>query len=185
METCSHNRTKCECCMERSHSQMSCRQPQKPMIRSCSEGAYSQRSALNSANMQPIPQHQNVTRVHSMDASITANCEVQTSSRPSPTSYADDEYNVPYNSHMNLVSHERLDAGFGRTRGFKGRPRSLPRRYCRRQGVTSEEPLTDSSSSSGGSPMKEENPLPSQSCHVRLSIYISYIVKCQHGTWNM
>ncbi|MCI4383327.1 hypothetical protein PGIGA_G00025200 [Pangasianodon gigas] len=164
MEPCSHNRTKCERCMERSHSQMSCRRAQKPMIRSCSEGAYSQRSALTSANMLPIPPHQNVTRVHSMDASITANCEAQTSSRPSPTSYANDDYNVPYNSQMNFVSYERLDGGFGRTRGFKGRPRSLPRRYCRRQGVTSEEPLTDSSGSNGGSPVKEEDPLPSQSC---------------------
>ncbi|KAK3561762.1 hypothetical protein QTP86_013417 [Hemibagrus guttatus] len=163
-EPCSHNRTKCERCMERSQSQMSCRRAQKPMIRSCSEGAYSQRSALTSGNMLPIPQHQNVTRVHSMDASITANCEVLTSRRPSPISYANDDYNVPYNSQMSFVSHEKLDAGFGRTRGFKGRPCSLPRRYCRRQGVTNEESLTDSSGSSGGSPVKEEDPLPSQSC---------------------
>lgn len=175
MEPCSHNRTKCERCMERSHSQMSCRQAQKPMIRSCSEGACSHRSALTSTNMQPIPQHQNVTRVHSMDTSIIANCEVQTSGRPSPNSYSNDDYNVPYNSQKNFVSHERLDLGFGRTRGFKGRPRSLPRRYCRRQDVTSEEPLTDLSGSNGGSPVKEEDPLPSQSCQVRLSIYISYI----------
>lgn len=175
MEPCSHNRTKCERCMERSHSQMSCRKVQKSMIRSCSEGAYNQHSALTSANMLPIPQHQNVTRVHSMDTSITANCDVQTSGRPSPTSYAYDDYNVPYNSQMNFVCHERLDGGFGRTRGFKGRPRSLPRRYCRRQGFTNEESLTDSSGSSGGSPVKEEHPLPSQSCQVRLSIYISYI----------
>lgn len=133
------------------------------MIRSCSEGAYSQR--LTSANLLPIPQHQNVTRVHSMDASITDNCEVQ--NRPPLTSYANDDYNVPYNSHINLVRHERLDASFGRIRGFKGRPRSLPRRYCRQQGVTNEGPLTDSSGSGGGSPVKEENPLPSQSCQVR------------------
>ncbi|XP_053490423.1 pro-interleukin-16 isoform X1 [Ictalurus furcatus] len=164
LEPCSHNRTKCERCMERSHSQMSCRRPQKPMIRSCSEGAYNQRSALTSVNMLPTPQHQNVTRVHSLDASITANCKVQTSGRPSPISYANDDYNVPYNSQMNFVSHERFDVGFGRTRGFKGRPRSLPRRYCRPQGVTNEEALTDSSGSSGGSPVKEEDPLPSQSC---------------------
>lgn len=158
--------------MERSHSQMSCRRAQKPMIRSCSEGAYNQRSALTGANMMSCcPQHQNVTRVHSMDASITANCEVLTSRRPSPISYANDDYNVPYNSQMNFLSHERLDAGFGRTRG---RPRSLPRRYCRRQGVTNEESLTDTSGSSGGSPMKEEDPLPSQSCQVRHSIHISY-----------
>ncbi|XP_058256760.1 pro-interleukin-16 isoform X2 [Hemibagrus wyckioides] len=170
-EPCSHNRTKCERCMERSQSQMSCRRAQKPMIRSCSEGAYSQRSALTNANMLPIPQHQNVTRVHSMDASITANCEVLPSRRPSPISYANDDYNVPYNSQMNFVSHERLDAGFGRTRGFKGRPRSLPRRYCRRQGVTNEESLTDSSGSSGGSPVKEEDPLPSQSCQLFCNIY--------------
>ncbi|XP_060739959.1 pro-interleukin-16 isoform X2 [Tachysurus vachellii] len=162
MEPCSHNRTKCERCMERSHSQMSCRRAQKPMIRSCSEGAYNQRSALTGANMMSCcPQHQNVTRVHSMDASITANCEVLTSRRPSPISYANDDYNVPYNSQMNFLSHERLDAGFGRTRG---RPRSLPRRYCRRQGVTNEESLTDTSGSSGSSPVKEEGPLPSQSC---------------------
>lgn len=140
------------------------------MIRSCSEGAYNQRSALTSVNMLPIPQHQNVTRVHSMDVSITSNCEVQTSSRPSLTPYAYDDYNVPYNSQMNLVSHERSDVGFGRTRGLKGRPRSLPRRYCRRQGITNEESLTDSSGSSGGSPVKEEDLLPSQSCQVRLLI---------------
>lgn len=173
MEPCSYNKTKCERCMERSHSQMSCRRSQKPMIRSCSEGAYNQRNALTNSNMLPIPQHQNVTRVHSMDASLTANCEVQTSGRPSPTSYANDDYNVPYSSHRNFVSHERLDNGFGRTRGFKGRPRSLPRRYCRRQGVNNEEPLTDSSGSSESSPVKEEDPLPSQSCHVRHLIYIS------------
>ncbi|XP_046713359.1 pro-interleukin-16 isoform X2 [Silurus meridionalis] len=171
MEQCSHNRTKCERCTERSHSQMSCRRPQKPMIRSCSEGAYSQRSALISGNMLPVPQHQNVTRVHSMDATITASSEVQTSRRPSPTSYTDDDYNVPYNSQMNFVSHERCDAGFGRTRGFKGRPRSLPRRYYRRQGITQEGPLTDSSGSSGGSPVKEEDPLPSQNCQLFCNIY--------------
>ncbi|KAF5906187.1 pro-interleukin-16 isoform X2, partial [Clarias magur] len=161
MEPCSHNKTKCENCMDQSQSQMSCTLGHQPMIRSCSEGAYNQRNTLTSVNMLAIPKHQNVNRVHSMDAAITGSSEVQARSRPSQVSYVNDDYNVPYNSEKNIVTH---DTGFGRTRGFKGRPRSLPRRYCRRQGIANEEPLTDSSGSSGSSPMKEEDTLPSQSC---------------------
>ncbi|TSK53824.1 Pro-interleukin-16 [Bagarius yarrelli] len=166
MEPCSQNRTKCERCVDQNsqNSQMNFRQAQKPMIRSCSEGAYSQRNTLTSANILSITKHQNATRVHSMDISLTANCDTYTSGRPSPTLYANDDYNVPYNSQINFVSHERLDGGFGRTRGFKGRPRSLPRRYCRRKGVTNEDTLTDTSGSSGGSPVTEEDPLPTQNC---------------------
>ncbi|KAM9461157.1 pro-interleukin-16 isoform 2-T2 [Clarias gariepinus] len=161
MEPCSHNKTKCENCMDQSHCQMSCTRGHQPMIRSCSEGAYNQRNTLTSVNMLAIPKHQNVNRVHSMDAAITGSSEVQARSRPSQTSNVNDDYNVPYNSERNIVTY---DAGFGRTRGFKGRPRSLPRRYCRRQGITNEEPLSDSSGSSGSSPVKEEDTLPSQSC---------------------
>ncbi|XP_036441870.1 pro-interleukin-16 isoform X2 [Colossoma macropomum] len=163
LDPCSHSRQKCERCLERSQSQLTCRRAQKPMMRSCSEGAYSQRCAPASTNTLPYPHQEHITRVHSMDASITANCEVPTNGRLSPASLADDDYNVPYNSPANFAGQQSLEVAVGRPRGFKARPRSLPRRYCRRQDVTSEEALTDSSGSSRGSPQKEEDLLHSQS----------------------
>uniref|UniRef100_A0A8B9K2F8 Pro-interleukin-16 n=1 Tax=Astyanax mexicanus TaxID=7994 RepID=A0A8B9K2F8_ASTMX len=95
---CSHSRQKCEHCLERSQSQLTCRRAQKPMIRSCSEGAYSQRCPTASTNTLPYLPSEQITRVHSMDTSITANCEAPTNGRLSPASYAEDDYNVPYNS---------------------------------------------------------------------------------------
>ncbi|KAL7866834.1 hypothetical protein AOLI_G00146480 [Acnodon oligacanthus] len=163
LDPCSHSRQKCERCLERSQSQLTCRRAQKPMMRSCSEGAYSQRCAPASTNTLPYPHQEHIIRVHSMDASITASCEVPVNGRLSPASLADDDYNVPYNSPANFVGQQSLEVAVGRARGFKARPRSLPRRFCRRQDVTSEEALTDSSGSSRGSPQKEEDLLHSQS----------------------
>ncbi|KAI4898722.1 hypothetical protein NFI96_008829 [Prochilodus magdalenae] len=175
LDPCSHSRQKCERCLERSQSQLTCRRAQKPMMRSCSEGAYSQRCAPTSTGTMPYPHQEHITRVHSMDASITATCEVQTNGRLSPASLADDDYNVPYNSPATFPGQQSLDVAVGRPRGFKARPRSLPRRYCRRQNVTSEEALTDSSGSSRGSPVKEEDPLRSQS-------YCQEVDECSEGT---
>ncbi|KAI4895455.1 hypothetical protein NFI96_031268 [Prochilodus magdalenae] len=175
LDPCSHSRQKCERCLERSQSQLTCRRAQKPMMRSCSEGAYSQRCAPTSTGTMPYPHQEHITRVHSMDASITATCEVQTNGRLSPASLADDDYNVPYNSPATFPGQQSLDVAVGRPRGFKARPRSLPRRYCRRQDVTSEEALTDSSGSSRGSPVKEEDPLRSQS-------YCQEVDECSEGT---
>ncbi|XP_007258207.3 pro-interleukin-16 isoform X1 [Astyanax mexicanus] len=172
---CSHSRQKCEHCLERSQSQLTCRRAQKPMIRSCSEGAYSQRCPTASTNTLPYLPSEQITRVHSMDTSITANCEAPTNGRLSPALYAEDDYNVPYNSPVNFVGQQAVDGAVGRPRGFKARPRSLPRRYCRRQDVTSEEALTDSSGSSQGSPEKEEDHLPSQS-------YCQEVDECSEGT---
>lgn len=129
------------------------------MMRSCSEGAYSQRCAPTSSNTLPYPHPDHITRVHSIDC-----CEVPTNGRLSPASFTDDDYNVPYNSPANFVGQQSSDVAVGKSRAFKARPRSLPRRYCRRQDVTSEEALTDSSR---GSPEKEADPLSSQNyCQV-------------------
>ncbi|XP_072516957.1 pro-interleukin-16 isoform X2 [Salminus brasiliensis] len=162
LDACSHSRQRCERCLERSQSQLTCRRAQKPMIRSCSEGAYGQRGPAASNNTPPYPPSEHISRVCSMDTSITGNCEAPTNGRLSPASYTDDDYNVPYNSPAHFVGQQALDRALGRPRGVKARPRSLPRRYCRRQDVTSEEALTDSSGSSRGSPEKEEDSLPSQ-----------------------
>ncbi|XP_066504376.1 pro-interleukin-16 isoform X2 [Hoplias malabaricus] len=148
-DSCSHGR----------QSQVACRRVQKPMTRSCSEGAYNQRCAPISSNTLPYPHQEHITRVHSMETSMTTNCDLPVNGRSSPVSFADDEYHIPFNSPVGRLS---LDVTVGRPRCFKARPRSLPRRYCRRQDVTSEEALTDSSSSSRASPEKEEDHLPSQ-----------------------
>ncbi|XP_076879146.1 pro-interleukin-16 [Brachyhypopomus gauderio] len=163
-DPCSHGRQKCERCLDRNHSQLSSRRVQKPMVRSCSEGTYSPRCTPNGP---PTPLHhpypEQLSRVHSMDVSMTAGREVQANGRLS-SAYVDDDYNVPYSSAASLAAQPSSDVGSGKARALRARPRSLPRRYCRRQDVTKEEAFTDSSDSSRGSPVKQGEPLPSQSC---------------------
>ncbi|XP_031425581.1 pro-interleukin-16 isoform X3 [Clupea harengus] len=142
------------------------------MTRSCSEGAYSQRCGPagtgTGTGTAPPQQHPDVVgRVHSMDVSMASatipRAEVVSSSRLSPT-YSDDDYNVPYNSPATFPCQQPLDVVTGGSRGSKPRPPAPPRRCCRQEDVTSEEPLTDTSGSSRDSPVKEEDLLPSQNC---------------------
>lgn len=139
-------RPRCERCPE------PCRRSSKLMIRSCSEGGYTQ----NCIHNLPVP-HQQVTRVYSVDAAMPA------VTRPSP--YTDHDYKVPLRSHVSQLS---LDAGFGRTRVYKNRPRSLPRRYCRRGDVPNGDVPTSSSPFSPESPVREEEVFSAPSyCQVR------------------
>ncbi|XP_077084096.1 pro-interleukin-16 isoform X1 [Siphateles boraxobius] len=171
-EPCSHSRQKCIRCLDRSGSHLTCRRAQKPMIRSCSEGAYSQRCTPASVTTQSFLQPEHVTRVQSMDVSLTTNSETSLNNTLSPASFTDDDYNIPYKCPVNFIGQQTLDVHTGGVRNSTPGPTNQTRRYCRRQEVTSQEALTDSSGSSRGSPVKEEDLLPSQSnCQFFCSLY--------------
>ncbi|XP_057210189.1 pro-interleukin-16 isoform X2 [Triplophysa rosa] len=157
---CSHSR------QNRSSSQLTCRRAQKPMIRSCSEGAYSHRCIPESVSTQSFLQPDHVTRVHSMDVSLTTNSDTSLTNRLSPSSYTDDDYNIPYKSPVNFTQQQPVDvaAGVG--------PATRQQRRCRRQDLSGRETLTDSSDSSQGSPVREKDLLASQSnCQFFCSLY--------------
>ncbi|KAL1271899.1 hypothetical protein QQF64_030915, partial [Cirrhinus molitorella] len=162
-DACSHSRQKCIRCLDRSTSQLTCRRAQKPMIRSCSEGAYSQRCIPSSATTQSFLEPEHVTRVQSMDVSLTTNSEISLNNTMSPASFTDDDYNIPYKCPMNFTGQQTLDVHAGVMRSSTQRAANQARRYCRRQEVSSQEALTDSSGSSRGSPVKDEDLLLSQS----------------------
>ncbi|XP_067301108.1 pro-interleukin-16 isoform X1 [Pseudorasbora parva] len=171
-EPCSHSRQKCIRCLDRTVSHLTSRRVQKPMIRSCSEGAYSQRCIPASITTQSFLHPEHVTRVQSMDASLTTNSETSLNNTFSPASFTDDEYNIPYKCPVNFIGQQTLDVHTGGVRNSTPGPTNQTRRYCRRQEVTSQEVLTDSSGSSRGSPVKEEDLLPSQSnCQFFCSLY--------------
>uniref|UniRef100_A0A8C1YU66 Pro-interleukin-16 n=1 Tax=Cyprinus carpio TaxID=7962 RepID=A0A8C1YU66_CYPCA len=155
-DACSHSRQKCIRCL-------TCRRAQKPMMRSCSEGAYNQRCIPASATTQSFLEPQHVTRVQSMDVSLTTNSETSLNNTLSPASFADDDYNIPYKCPVNFTGQQTLDVHAGVVRSSMHGATNQARRYCRRQEVSSQEVLTESSGSSRGSPVKEEELLPSQS----------------------
>uniref|UniRef100_A0A8C2IX97 Pro-interleukin-16 n=1 Tax=Cyprinus carpio TaxID=7962 RepID=A0A8C2IX97_CYPCA len=162
---CSHSRQKCIRCL-------TCRRAQKPMMRSCSEGAYSQRCIPASATTQSFLEPQHVTRVQSMDVSLTTNSETSLNNTLSPASVADEDYNIPYKCPVNFTGQQTLDVPAGVVRSSMHGATNQAQRYCRRQEVSSQEVLTDSSGSSRGSPVKEEDLLPSQSnCQFFCSLY--------------
>ncbi|KAA0722832.1 Pro-interleukin-16 Interleukin-16 [Triplophysa tibetana] len=148
---CSHSR------QNRSSSQLTCRRAQKPMIRSCSEGAYSHHCIPESVSTQSFLQPDHVIRVNSMDVSFTTNSDTSLANRLSPSSYTDDDYNIPYKCPVNFIQHQPVGvaAGVG--------PAIRQQRCCRRQDVSGRGALTDSSDSSLGSPVRENDLLASQS----------------------
>lgn len=156
---CSHSR------QNRSSSQLTCRRALKPMIRSCSEGAYSHHCIPESVSTQSFLEPDHVTRVHSMDVSFTTNSDTSLANRLSPSSYTDDDYNIPYKCPVNFIQHQPVDvaAGVG--------PATRQQRFCKRQDVSGRGALTDSSDSSQGSPVRENDLLASQS-------------NCQVGPYN-
>ncbi|XP_050971242.1 LOW QUALITY PROTEIN: pro-interleukin-16 [Labeo rohita] len=162
-DACSHSRQKCIRCLDRSTSQLTCRRAQKPMIRSCSEGAYNQRCIPASTTTQSFLEPEHITRVQSMDVSLTTNSETSLNNTMSPASFTDDDYNIPYKCPMNFTGQQTLDMHAGVVRSSTQGATHHARRYCRRQEVSSQEALTDSSGSSQGSPAKDEDLLPSQS----------------------
>lgn len=172
-DACSHSRQKCIRCLDRSTSQLTCRRAQKPMIRSCSEGAYNQRCIPASTTTQSFLEPEHITRVQSMDVSLTTNSETSLNNTMSPASFTDDDYNIPYKCPMNFTGQQTLDMHAGVVRSSTQGATHHARRYCRRQEVSSQEALTDSSGSSQGSPAKDEDLLPSQSnCQVGHVIFI-------------
>uniref|UniRef100_A0A8C0YGT9 Pro-interleukin-16 n=1 Tax=Cyprinus carpio carpio TaxID=630221 RepID=A0A8C0YGT9_CYPCA len=162
-DACSPSRQKCIQCLDRSKSQQTCRRAQKPMIRSCSEGAYNQRSIPPSSTTQSFLEPQLVSRVQSMDVSLTTNSETSLNYTLSPASFNDGDYNIPYKCPMNFTGQQTIDVHAGVVRSSTQGATNQPRRYCRRQEDSSQEVLTDSSGSSRGSPVKEEDLLLSQS----------------------
>ncbi|XP_059362326.1 pro-interleukin-16-like isoform X2 [Carassius carassius] len=171
-DACSHSRQKCIRCLDRSTSQQTCRRAQKPMIRSCSEGGYSQRCIPSSLTTQSFLEPEHVSRVQSMDVSLTTNSETSLNYTLSPASFTDDDYNIPNKCPMNFTGQQTLDVHAGVVRSSMQGAANQPWRYCRRQEVSSQEVLTDSSSSSRGSPVKEEDLLLSQSnCQFFCSLY--------------
>lgn len=170
---CSHSRQKCVRCLDRSSSQLTGRRAQKPMIRSCSEGAYGHRCIPESVSAQSFLQPDHVSRVHSMDVSLTTNSDTSLNNRLSPTSYTDDDYNIPYKCPVNFIQQQPADVATG------VRPVTRQQRCCRRQDANGRETLTDSSDSGQGSPVREKDLLASQNnCQVGLynSSNIQYTV---------
>ncbi|XP_047435902.1 pro-interleukin-16 [Mugil cephalus] len=156
LDACSHSRQRCERCLERSFSQMTVRQAQKSMTRSCSDNT----SSHHHNRYLTIHSHHNAhhnpsVRVHSLD---TPKCmgEPWSDNRLSVPVYPDEDYNVPYNSPAaNLSSQQALNQAH---RGNKStcRLRAGLRRQCWPQDVNSEEGYNgDSSGSSRGSPVRE------------------------------
>ncbi|XP_065150339.1 pro-interleukin-16 [Paramisgurnus dabryanus] len=156
-EGCSHSRQKCVRCLDRSSNQLNCRRAQKPMIRSCSEGAYSHRCIPESVSTHSFLQPEHVTRVQSMDVSLTTNSDISLNNRLSP--FTDDDYNIPYKCPVNFIGQQPRGVVRTSTPG----PANQTQRCCRRQDVTSQEELTDSSCSSQGSSVREKDLLASQS----------------------
>ncbi|KAM6980591.1 pro-interleukin-16 [Aplochiton taeniatus] len=199
LEPCSHGRQKCERCLERSFSQLTARRAQKTMTRSCSENTHRHQphrcpgaglgsaygpgngASISAQNLQNRLHHP-PTRVHSLDAPTGPRIESWSDNRLSAPVYPDDDYNVPYNSH--IASQQTSDLPFGSatispsqqirhrmSAGIDGpsklRAGGSPRRYCRPQDATSEEGHSGGSSggSSRGSPVREEGWSPtSNSC---------------------
>ncbi|XP_055036121.2 pro-interleukin-16 isoform X1 [Misgurnus anguillicaudatus] len=165
-EGCPHSRQKCVRCLDRSSNQLNCRRAQKPMIRSCSEGAYSHRCIPESVSTHSFLQPDHVNRVQSMDVSLTTNSDISLNNRLSP--FTDDDYNVPYKCPVNFTEQQPR----GVVRNSMPGPANQTQRCCRRQDVSGQDELTDSSCSSQGSPVREKDLLASQSnCQFFCSLY--------------
>ncbi|XP_003198946.5 pro-interleukin-16 isoform X2 [Danio rerio] len=150
-ESCCHSRQKCMRCVDRSTSQLTCRRTQKPMIRSCSEGAYSQRCCIpNSTTAQSF--------LHTDHVSLTTNSETSLNNTLSQSSFTDDDYNIPYKCPVNFNGKQTFDVNA--SSGLVNQPRKY---YRQQQEVSSQEALNVSSGSSRDSPVKEEDLMLSQS----------------------
>ncbi|XP_067453826.1 pro-interleukin-16 isoform X2 [Thunnus thynnus] len=162
LDSCSHSRQRCERCLERSFSQLTVQRAQKTMTRSCSDNTNSHHHnrCLTIHNLHNT-HHNPSSRVHSLDTP-KAMTETWSDNRLSVPVYPDEDYNVPYNSAAaNLSSQQALDLAY-RSNKSTSRLRAAPRRYCWPQDVTSEEGYNgDSSSSSRGSPVRDDGLEPS------------------------
>ncbi|KAE8297660.1 Pro-interleukin-16 Interleukin-16 [Larimichthys crocea] len=156
LESCSHSRQRCERCLER--SQLTVRQAQKTMTRSCSDNTNSHHHHSRYLAIHNLhnTHHNPSARVHSLDTTKSMT-ETWSDNRLSVPVYPDEDYNIPYNSPAaNLSSQQSLDLAL-RANKSSCRVRAAQRRYCWPQDVTSEEGYNgDSSGSSRGSPVRDE-----------------------------
>nr|XP_040054514.1 pro-interleukin-16 isoform X5 [Gasterosteus aculeatus aculeatus] len=150
----SHSQLRCEQCLERSFSQLTVRQAQKTMTRSCSDNTHgpNHNNCLTTHSLHNTHRTPSA-RVHSLDTSesITETCS---DNRLSVPVYPDEDYNLPRNhTPANLSSQHALDLA---SRGYKStcRMRVAQHRHCRPQDVTSEEGCNgESSGPTRGSPV--------------------------------
>ncbi|KAG8001670.1 Pro-interleukin-16 [Nibea albiflora] len=180
MESCSHSRQRCERCLER--SQLTVRQAQKTMTRSCSDNTNShQHNRYLAIHNLHNTHHNPSARVHSLDTTKSMT-ETWSDNRLSVPVYPDEDYNIPYNSPAaNLSSQQSLDLAL-RANKSTSRVRAAQRRYCWPQDVTSEEGYNgDSSGSSRGSPVRDEGLEPASHTSCQVSQVLMRSLPTCHG----
>ncbi|XP_019729600.1 pro-interleukin-16 isoform X2 [Hippocampus comes] len=111
-KSCSHSRQRCKRCSERSSSQVTVRQVQKSMTRSCSDNTNNHHHdrLLNIHNF-PNTRHNPSARVHSLDTPQSMT-KTRSDNRLSVPVCADDDYNVPFNSSVATSSQKTPDEPF-------------------------------------------------------------------------
>ncbi|XP_061613924.1 pro-interleukin-16 isoform X5 [Phyllopteryx taeniolatus] len=112
LESCSHGRPRCQLCLERSFSHVTARRVQKSLTRPCSDNTnnHHHNLDLNSHNF-PSTRHNPTARVYSLDTPKSMT-ETWSDNRLSVPVYADDDYNVPFNSPVAMSSQKTLDEAF-------------------------------------------------------------------------
>ncbi|XP_036400199.1 pro-interleukin-16 [Megalops cyprinoides] len=159
LDPCSHGKHKCDRCVERSFGHLNGRRAQKVMTRSCSDSTYNHRSHCGPGVPHPHAHPDLKARVHSVDVTMPfphpSEPEVWPEGGPTPP-YGDEDYNVPYNCVDSGPSQLPLDLVNRGLKSPRPKPPTPPRKYYKRQEVSSEEPLPDSGGSSRDSPVKED-----------------------------
>ncbi|XP_008290963.1 pro-interleukin-16 [Stegastes partitus] len=156
LESCSHSRLRCEHCLERNCSQLTVRQAQKTMVRSCSDNTNSHHNSCLTIHNHHNTQHHPSARVHSLDTPKSMT-DTWSDNRLSVPVYPDEDYNVPYNSPAANLSSQLVLNLAHRSNKSTCRAHAGARRHCWPQDVTSEEGYNgDSSGSSRGSPVRDK-----------------------------
>ncbi|XP_061526557.1 pro-interleukin-16 isoform X3 [Phycodurus eques] len=112
LESCSHGRPRCELCLERSFGHVTARRVQKSLTRPCSDNTnnHHHNLYLNRHNFTST-RHNPTARVYSLDTPKSMT-ETWSDNRLSVPVYADDDYNVPFNSPVAMSSQKTLDEAF-------------------------------------------------------------------------
>ncbi|XP_068457645.1 pro-interleukin-16 isoform X2 [Clinocottus analis] len=125
-ESCSHSRSRCERCLERSFCQPTAGRAQKAMTRSCSD-----HNRCLATHIPHNTHHNASARVHSLDTPKSMR-ETWSDNRLSVPVYPDEDYHLPYNPAAAARSSQQVLS----SRGCKSSCRV--RAACWPQGVTSD-----------------------------------------------
>ncbi|XP_061671573.1 pro-interleukin-16 isoform X9 [Syngnathoides biaculeatus] len=111
LESYPHGQPRCERCLERSFSHVTACRVQRSLIRPHSDiNDHDHNRYLNSHNF-PSTGHKPSARVYSLDTPKSMT-ETWSNNRLSVPVYADDDYNVPFNSPIVMSSQKILDEAF-------------------------------------------------------------------------